>query len=100
MRHLKINSDFGRGHPFVFSYTITAFLVQSNTTFVVIFIIYYSTGYQFRSIRPSHQANFKLKNLKCYSFEMLKYALHKLQVIYSFGIPFTIYIIYNLTDKV
>ena len=33
---------------------ITASLVQSNTTFVIIlFIIYYATGDRFRSIRPS-----------------------------------------------
>jgi hypothetical protein len=30
--------------------SITASLVQSNTTFVVLFIIYYSTGDRFRSI--------------------------------------------------
>ena len=35
-----------------YSQKFTACLVQSNTTFVVLFIIYYSTGDRFRSIGP------------------------------------------------
>ena len=39
------------------------------------FIIPLATGF---GLSDQHQANFKLKNIKCYSFEMLKCALHKL----------------------
>ena len=42
-----------------------------------------------------HQANFKLKILQCYSFEMLKCALHS----YKLWDPIH-NMIYNLTDKV
>ena len=38
--------NLGRGQPVVFSYTITASLVQSNTTFAVLFILYCSTQWR------------------------------------------------------
>ena len=58
--------------------SITVSLVQSNTTFVVLFIIYYCTADRVSVYQTVIRPTLNLKTQKCYSFEMLERALHKL----------------------